>query len=93
MRDHLALARIGNSLPLEIPIDMAALHEIVPCSAHRAGYNFLALEKVLGLGQSHSTKVWGGSLLRHERRRCTIKRGDDDVNVMFGEEWIVDIQN
>lgn len=28
MRGHLALARIGDSFPLEVPIDVAALHEI-----------------------------------------------------------------
>ena len=45
MRGHLALARIGDSLPLEVPIDMAALHEIAPCSAHRADDDFLASER------------------------------------------------
>ena len=41
---HLALARIGGSLPLEVPIDAVALHEIAPRSAHRADDDFLALE-------------------------------------------------
>jgi hypothetical protein len=29
------IARIGGSVPQEVLIDMAALHEIAPCSAHR----------------------------------------------------------
>jgi hypothetical protein len=40
----LALARIGGSLPLEVPIDGAVLHEIAPRSAYRADNNFLVLE-------------------------------------------------
>jgi hypothetical protein len=43
-RDHLALAHIGSSLPLEVPIDRAALHKIAPRSAHRADDDFLVLE-------------------------------------------------
>jgi hypothetical protein len=31
-RGHLAFARIGGSLSLEVPIDGAALHEIAPRS-------------------------------------------------------------
>jgi hypothetical protein len=44
VRGYLALARIGGSLPLEVPIDGAALHEIAPRSAHRANDDFLVLE-------------------------------------------------
>ena len=44
MRGHRALARIGDSLPLEVPIDVATLHEIALRSAHRADNDFLALE-------------------------------------------------
>lgn len=44
MRSHLALARVGDSLPLEVPIDAAALHEITPRSAHRADDDFLDSE-------------------------------------------------
>ena len=44
MRDHRALAGIGGSLPLEVPIDRAALHENAPRSAHRANNSFLILE-------------------------------------------------
>jgi hypothetical protein len=44
VRGHLALARIGDSLPLEVPIDAAALHEIAPGSAHRADDAFPASE-------------------------------------------------
>ena len=44
MRGHLALARIGDSLPLEVLIDGAALRKIAPRSAHRADNDFLASE-------------------------------------------------
>lgn len=44
MRGHLTLARIGGSLPLEVPIDGAALHETAPRSAHRADDDFLVSE-------------------------------------------------
>lgn len=44
MQGHLTLARIGGSLPLEVPIDGAALHKIAPRSAHRADDDFLASE-------------------------------------------------
>jgi hypothetical protein len=44
MRGHLALARIGSSVLLEVLIDIAALHEIAPYSAHRANNNLLLLE-------------------------------------------------
>jgi hypothetical protein len=45
VRGHLVLARISDSLPLEVPTGMAALHEIAPCSAHRADDYFLASER------------------------------------------------
>jgi hypothetical protein len=45
VRGHLALARISSSLPLEVLIDGAALHEIAPRSAHRANDNFLVLKE------------------------------------------------
>jgi hypothetical protein len=35
---------VGDSLPLEVPIDTAALHEIAPGSAHRANDDFLVSE-------------------------------------------------
>jgi hypothetical protein len=38
------LARIGDSLLLEVLIDAAALHEIAPHSTHRADDDFLALD-------------------------------------------------
>ena len=44
VQGHLALAGIRVSLPLEVPSDMAALHEFVRDSAHRADNDFLALE-------------------------------------------------
>ena len=44
MRSHLALARIGDSLPLEVPIDVAALHEFARDSAHKANDGFQAPE-------------------------------------------------
>jgi hypothetical protein len=47
---HLALARIGCSLPLEVPIDMAARHESARDSAHRADEGSLALGRALGGG-------------------------------------------
>ncbi|KAF2463375.1 uncharacterized protein BDR25DRAFT_362916 [Lindgomyces ingoldianus] len=39
-RSHLALARISGSLPLEVPIDMAAQHEFARDSALQANNNF-----------------------------------------------------
>jgi len=44
MRSHLVLARIGDSLPLEVLINAAALQEITPRSAHRADDDFVVLE-------------------------------------------------
>ena len=44
MRDHRALVGISGSLPLEVPIDRAALHKNAPHSAHRANNSFLILE-------------------------------------------------
>ena len=44
--DHLALARIGSSLPLEVPIDGAALHKIAPRSTRRADDDFVLSEGV-----------------------------------------------
>lgn len=46
MRGHLALARIGSPLPMEVLIDGAALHEIAPRTEHRADDDFLVLEGV-----------------------------------------------
>ena len=40
---HLALARIGVSLPLEVPIYMATLHKFARDSAHKADDDFQAL--------------------------------------------------
>lgn len=40
MRGRLALARIGSSLPLEVPVDGVALHRTAPRSTHRADDNF-----------------------------------------------------
>jgi hypothetical protein len=45
VRGHLALAQIGGSLPLEVPINGAVLHKIAPRSAHRAGDKFLVLKE------------------------------------------------
>lgn len=42
---HRALAWIGGSLPLEVPIDGAPLHEIVPRSAHRTDNGFIVLKR------------------------------------------------
>ena len=50
MRGHRALARIGGSLPLEVPIDGAALYEIAPRNALRADDDFLAPEGVMRVG-------------------------------------------
>jgi hypothetical protein len=44
VRGHISLARISGSLPLEVPIDGAALHEMAPRSAHRADNDLLLLE-------------------------------------------------
>ena len=43
MRGHRALAWVSGSLPLEVLIDEAALHEIALRSAHRADDDFLIL--------------------------------------------------
>jgi len=45
MRGHLALAWIGSSLLLEVPIDGAALHETAHRSAPRANNDFLVSER------------------------------------------------
>ncbi len=45
MRGHLVLARIGDLLPLEVPIDVATLHKVAPRGAHRADDDFLASEE------------------------------------------------
>lgn len=42
------LASINDSLPLEVPIGLAALYRIAPRGAHKAS-NFLLLEEVLSL--------------------------------------------
>ena len=44
MRGRLALARISDSFPFVVLIDMAALHEIASGGAHRANDDLLALE-------------------------------------------------
>jgi len=44
VRGHFALARIRVSLPLEVPVDMAALHEFARDSAHKGDDDFRALE-------------------------------------------------
>lgn len=44
MRNHLALARIGVSLPLGVPIDVATLHKFARNSAHKADDDFRASE-------------------------------------------------
>jgi len=41
---HFALARIRVSLLLEVPVDMATLHEFARNSAHKADDDFQALE-------------------------------------------------
>jgi len=40
VRRYLPLARIGDSVPPEVPIDIAVLHEIAPCNAYRADDDF-----------------------------------------------------
>ena len=40
VRSHLTLARIGVSLPLEVPVDMAALHQFTRDSALKADDDF-----------------------------------------------------
>jgi hypothetical protein len=41
VRDYRTLVRIRDLLPLEVPINGAALHEIAPRRVHRANNNFL----------------------------------------------------
>lgn len=57
MRGQLALAMISDSLPLEVPIGVAILHEVAPRGAHKVGDDFLLLEDVVRLGQGYSTKI------------------------------------
>jgi hypothetical protein len=44
VRGRLALARIRDSLLLEVPTNMAALHELARDSAHRDDDSFRVLE-------------------------------------------------
>ena len=57
MRGHLALARIGDSLPLEVLNGIATLNEVAPRSVHRADDDFPASREVLRLRQGYSTKI------------------------------------
>jgi hypothetical protein len=91
---YLALARVGDSLPLEVLIDAAALHEIAPRCVHRADDDFPASEG--------GSRVWTGLFYNNlERQRLKvgvlemevssatkegavqIRLGDDDANVIF----------
>ena len=95
MRGHLALAWIGGSLPLEVPIDGAALHEIAPCSARRADDDFLVLEGGcegrirLFYKNSERKRLEVGAVGREACYATTqgavqIRRGGDNANVFFG---------
>jgi hypothetical protein len=42
---HLTLAKIGDSLPLEVPIDVATLYKFARDSEHKADNDFRALEE------------------------------------------------
>jgi hypothetical protein len=66
VRGYLALARISNSLPLEVPIDVATLYDFARVSAHKDDNYFLLLEEVLRLKQGYSTKILSGKGLTLE---------------------------
>jgi hypothetical protein len=65
VRGCLALARIRDSLPLEVPISNAARHEFAHDSAHRADDNFL----VSGDDSEARTRLFYEKL---ERRRLDV---------------------
>jgi hypothetical protein len=94
VRGHLALARIGSSLPMEVLIDGVALHKIAPRSAHRADDDFLVLEG----GRESMIRLFYKNSERKRlevdamgREACyattqgalQIRRGSDDANVIF----------
>jgi hypothetical protein len=96
VRGYLLLGRIGGSLPLEVLIDGAALHEIVSRSAHRADNDFLVLEggytarMNLFYKNSGRKRLTIGAVRREVCYATTqgaveIRRGGDDANVIFGQ--------
>jgi hypothetical protein len=96
VRGRLALARIGGSLPLEVPIDGAALHAIAPRNAHRADNDFLVLEGGCAARINVFYKISERKRLRIgavRREACyattqgavEIRRGEDNANVILGQ--------
>jgi hypothetical protein len=75
MWSHLALARIGDLLLLEVPIDVAALHEFACDSTHKAYDNFRALERGSGV-MVRTTKVGMNDY-------CSIRRKTTSVPLRF----------
>jgi hypothetical protein len=60
--------------------------------------------EVLGFGQDHSTKIWSDEDLKlglwgeesvrpRKKVLCKSVSGNDNANVIFGEEGIIDIQD
>ncbi|XTI89134.1 hypothetical protein V2W45_1400510 [Cenococcum geophilum] len=101
-QSHLALARICGSLPLEIPIDMAALHDFARDSAHKADVGFRApeggFEARIRLFYENSERKRldvgaVGRVVCHATKEgaVQIRRGGDDANVTFGKESMMDI--
>ena len=45
MGSHLTIAKIGDSFPLEVLIDVATLYKFARDSEHKANNDFRALEK------------------------------------------------
>lgn len=94
MRGYRALARIGDSLPLEVPFNGAALHEIAPRNAHRADDDFLISEGGykgrirLFYKNSERRRLEIGAIRREAYYATTegavqIRCGGDDTNVIF----------
>jgi hypothetical protein len=94
VRGHISLARISGSLPLEVPIDGAALHEMAPRSAHRADNDFLVSDggcegRIRLFYKNSERKELEFSAVGREVCYATtqgaveIRRGGDNANVIF----------
>lgn len=94
MRGHLALARIGSLLPLEVLINVAALHRIALRSAHRVNDNFLVSEggcegrirlfyKNLERKRLKVSAVGREACFTITQGAIQIRRGSKNANVIF----------
>lgn len=84
---------------MEVPIDVAALHEIAPRSAHKADDDFLVLEggregriklfyKNLGQKKLRVGAVGREACFATTQGAVQIRRGGDDANVIFRQSGI-----